>query len=276
MNYLEVKQVCKYLESIQQPHQFLVFNGKHQWPTESTLSEALTVLELYAMHDSLMPINSNSVTEYLDKTSRRIVSLKGSNCPDSLGSAYALSKQAIGALDGLIDLKQAKTVEEELLKNPSLQKYLADQSSIDKYELQKQEELVSSFGLKSEAWWNSEIKQLNDAVKTSTNVEKVNVSKRLLGYISLSCYGYVNGALHYKDWKTVAYFASIYRQVDPENPDCWYAIACLQANTEKPNEAISSLKNALKFGFSDYSKLKNDPLLNRLRGLDEFINLVRK
>ena len=86
----------------------------------------------------------------------------------------------------------------------------------------------------------------------------------------------MNGALHYHDWKAATYFTSIYRQVDPENPDCWYALACLQANTGKPVDAIESLKNAVKFGFSDFSKIQNDPLLSTLHGFPEFNGIARK
>ncbi len=153
-----------------------------------------------------------------------------------------------------------------------LQQYLKDQVSLEKYEVQKQKEFTSAFGSKPETWWNDEIKKLNNC---GVSV-KGDVSKRLLGFISLSCYSYVYRALHYQDWKALKYFTTIYKQVDPENPDFWYALACLQTNTGKPIDAIESLKHAIEFGFSDLSRIKNDPLLRTLHGLSEFDRITKK
>ncbi len=272
MNYLEVKQISDYLESSNQPHQLLVFNGKHQWPPESTISEAMDMLRLYAMKDSSALIDQRIVEEYLSSNYCRVNALKENICPDSLALAFAIAKRTCQVLDGLTNVENLKSNLEELSKNPILQQLLNENTLLERYESQKQKEFVAALGSKPEPWWNSEIKQLYDQRKGV----KVDVSKRLLGYISLSCYGYVNGALHQKDWNAAAYFTTIYRQVDPENPDCWYAIACLQANTGKPDDAVASLKSAIKFGLSDLSKISSDPLLNSLRGVKVFDGLTKK
>lgn len=276
MNYLEMKQLDDYLKSFHQPHQFLVFKGKHQWPPESVISESISMLELYAMKDSLIPLNKNYVSNFVINSNNRISDLMRGGCTDSLAFALMLSERNVQMLDGLTDITSTKLALEELKHNPELQKYLKDQLSLENYESQKQSEFVSSFGTKAAGWWKSEIKLLNDVVKSSSGVIKVDMSKRLLGYISLSCYGYVNRALNMQDWKAADYFTSIYLQVDPENPDSWYALACLQANTSKPKEAIESLRNAIKFGFSNFSKIKNDPLLKNLHNIQEFSSLTRK
>jgi len=221
-------------------------------------------------------VNKSIIDEYDLKNNNRIAILKHLNYPDSLAVAYLLSKRKFEMLGGLVDVGNAKSTMEELKQNPLLQQYLKEQSSMENYESQKQREYVSSFSGAPAVWWNSEIKHLYDAIKPSSSSLQINVSKRLLGYISLNCYGYVNGALHYRDWKAATYFTSIYRQADPENPDCWYALACLQANTGKHGDAIESLKNAIKFGFADFSKIQNDPLLITLQGLPEFKRITQK
>jgi len=276
MNYFEVKQFSNYLKSSNQPNQLLVFKGKHQWPPESTLAEAIDLLNLYAMKGSLIEKNKSFVDEYLQNSSRKITKLRNSNSADSLAKAYNLLSQNMELLDGLTDIKELKSSMDELANNAILKKYLDEQTLLESYESDKQKEFVSSFSIKPEAWWNGEIAKLTETSKSVKSNLKSDVSMRLMGFISLNCYGYVNSALHYQDWKTAKYFASIYQKVDPENPDCWYALACIQANTGKPNDALASVKNALKFGYTDYSKLKNDPLLIRLRGLDEFNAIIKR
>jgi hypothetical protein len=276
MNYLEMKQLSDYLESFHQPHQFLVFKGKHQWPPESIISEAISVLELFAMRDSLIPLNKNYVSNFVINSNNRVSDLMRGGYTDSLAIALMLSERNAQILDGLTDITSTQLVVEKLKRNTELQKYLKEQTSLENYESQKQSEFVSSFGTKPAGWWKNEIRFLNDAVKSSSGSLKADMSKRLLGYISLSCYGYVIRALNMQDWMAADYFTSIYLQVDPENPDCWYALACLQANTSKPKEAIESLRNAIKFGFSSISKIMNDPLLKNLHNIEEFNDLTRK
>lgn len=276
MNYLEMKQLSDYLESFHQPHQFLVFKGKHQWPPESVISESISMLELYAMKDSLIPLNKSYVSNFVINSNNRVSDLKKGGYTDSLAFALMLLERNAQMLDGLTDITSTKMALEELKHNPELQKYLKEQISMENYESQKQNEFVSSFGTKVAGWWKNEIKLLNDAVKSSSGGIKVDMSKRLLGYISLNCYGHVNRALNMQDWKAADYFTSIYLKADPENPDSWYALACLQSNTSKPKEAIESLRNAIKFGFSNSSKIMNDPLLKNLHNIQEFNSLTRK
>lgn len=269
MNYLEMKRLNNFMDSVGIQNQFIVFKGKHQWPNESTISEAITMLEIYEMQKSA--INKIITDEFLNTNTQRIQALKSYKNIDSLSIAYSIGNRTYQMLNGLIDVTNLKSTIDELNQDQLFQKYLKEQISIEKYEQNKQVEFSSSFGSKPDTWWSSEINQLNSERSGS----RADVSKRLLGYISLNCYGYVNGALHYQDWKSAKYFTSIYTKVDPENPDSWYALACLQANTGKKEDAVESLKNAIKFGLTDFSKIQNDPLLQVLRGLSEFRKLAK-
>jgi len=272
MNYLEMKKLNGTLDSLRIPNQFIVFKGKHQWPNESTVSEAITMLDIYATKELVIPKNSQLIANYLSSCKGRIETLRSFSNGDSLVLAYSIATRTIQTLEGVANSDEIKSVANELSAKLEVQKYFASQQQLEKYEELKQNEFMESFGSKPQTWWDVQIKQLN-AEKEGV---KRDVSKRLLGFISLSCYSYVNRALQNHNWEAAKYFTSIYCQVDPENPDGWYALACLQANIGKPNVAIESLKKAIQFGFSDISKLKTDPLLTNLRGLPEFANITKK
>lgn len=276
MNYLEVKRVDEMLKSFNIPSQLLVFKGKHQWPSEPVLDEAITMLELYAMKESLAQKNKIIIDEYQSSKSLRVRNLINSNSPDSLSQSLSILERSIDALDGLTNVDDMKSLLSEVKQNATLQNYLNEKQTIEKYEFEKQQEFATAFESKPDDWWKKEIAKLVESTNTSSENLKADVSKRLLGFISLNCYGYVNGALQYKDWKAADHFISIYQQVDPENPDSWYALACLQANTGKINEAILALNKAVHFGFTNYSKLRNDQLLNNLHNRPEFERLANQ
>jgi len=272
MNYLEMRKLNGMLDSLEIPNQFIVFNGKHQWPNESTISEAITMLEIYSMKESVIPKDLQKITDYLNSNKGRIEMLKSYGNTDSLALAFSISRRTIQILEGIANLEELKSTDSKLESNSEVRKYLGNQLELEKYEEQKQNEFIESFGSKPQTWWDDQIKQLNDE-KLGV---KGDVSKRLLGFISLSCYGYVNRALQSHNWETANYFTSIYSQVDPENPDSWYAMACLQANTNKAKDAIASLKKAISFGYSDFTKMKADPLLINLSSLPEFGEITKK
>ena len=161
MNFLETKQVCNYLATISQPHQFLVFEGKHQWPTESVLREAVEILDLWAMKDSFVQERKSSIDEYYNKSRGRIESLKRNSNDDSLALALSLSKRVVSVLNGLTDVKDVKDGIIALEKNQGLNDFLKEQLAIEKYEIQKQGEFLSAFGIQSDDWWHREIEQLN-------------------------------------------------------------------------------------------------------------------
>jgi len=270
MNYLEMKHLNSFLDSVQIPNQLITVRGKHEWPNESTISEAITMLELYAMPNP--PINKSIPNEYLNINQARIQNLKNFDSPDSLFLAYSIALRTYQTLNGMVNVESLKSTIDELAQKPTLQQHLEEIEKLERYESQKQKEYAAAFSSKPDTWWNAEINRLNNE-RTGL---KGDIAKRLLGYISLSCYSYVNGAMHYQDWKAAKSFTSIYIKVDPEIPESWYALACLQANTGKPDDAIESLKQAIKFGLSDFSKIQNDPLLRALRGLPEFNRMTKK
>jgi hypothetical protein len=272
MNYLEMRQLNSFMDSVKIPNQLITFKGKHQWPNESTISEAITMLEIYAMQDSYTPINKNIIEDYLRMNQSRIQNLINNNNSDSLGLAYSIAKRTYKTLNGAINIESLKTTIDDLSQNSLLKQYLKEKTSTELFEIKKQQEYASAFETKSETWWKKEIMILNEP----SSDFKRDVSKRLLGYISLRCYSYVNAAMRYQDWKAASVLTSIYIQVDPEIPESWYALACLQANTGRPSEAIESLRKAFKFGFSDLSKIQTDPLLKNIHGLAEFIELVKR
>lgn len=269
MNYLEMRQLNLLMDSVGIQNQLIVFNGKHRWPNESTINEAITLLSLDFSRNSE---DKTLASKYANQNLNRIKQLIDTKSADSIALALDMAKRTLQSVDGLIATDELKSTIEELSNNRSVVGYYKDKERLERYEFEKQKEFSTSFGSKSEVWWNNEIKKLNLGGASL----KEDVCKRLLGYISLSCYGYVNGALYYQDWKAAQYFISIYTQVDPENPDALYALACLQANTGKQKEAVESLKSAIRFGFTNFSKIQNDQLLMPIRGLDEYQKLIKK
>jgi dienelactone hydrolase len=276
MNYLEMKKLDELLESLKASAQLLVFDGKHQWPPKPVINEAMILLELFAMHDSLIPVNTSVVDSILHDNLKRVGSLTSGINSDSLAKAYYLLNMTIEMLDGLINISKPKAVMDNLMKYPEIRNYLIEQAAMEEYEQQKQQEFSGAFQSQSKQWWQKEFNKISeDTVGAKKKTEK-DLAIRLLGYVSLNCYGYVNMALQTQNWEALELFTEIYQQADPKNYYCYYALACLKANTGKNTEALECLKKSIQYGNKDIQKLKEDPFLKNLNGLPEFETLARK
>jgi len=275
MNYLEMKQTQANLQQLNAKSELLVFNGKHEWPPKSTLNEAFDILEFYKMKTDSKLINGDLIAKYLKNNLANADILKNYNRTDSLIKAFVILKKTIAVLDKIGDISKAKEKLDEIANNTEIKKYLNEEKELEIYEARKQQEFLSAFDSKNDAWWNNELKLLDIGCNNS-NMLISNTSYRLKAHISLSCYSYSMRALQTQNWKLASLFTHIYQKVDPENPDCYYALACLYANINQKEKAIEALKTAIKYGFSNLSKMQNDALLSSLHGLAEFDNLINK
>ena len=138
MNFFEMRQLNSFMDSVGIQNQFIVFKGKHEWPKESTLSEAVTMLEIYAMPNP--PLNRNFAEEYLSKNLIRIQQLKENNNSDSLTLSYSIAKRTYQMLAGLVNVESLKATIDELIKQPELQKYFKEKASLELFESKKQRE----------------------------------------------------------------------------------------------------------------------------------------
>lgn len=273
MNYLELKKTDEILQNLNAKSYFILFDGKHEWCPQSVLDESVTIFEIQAMKEQLIAVNKNIINDYINGNIKIASLLNKTKNTDSLIKAYIILNRTIKVTDKLCDISKLKTLFSEISQNTELQEYIKQQKQLENYENQKQQEFMYAFENKQDAWWNTELKKL-DADSKDLNSLKSNMAKRLNGYISLSCYGYSNRALQTQNWKYAELFTHIYQKVDPENPDCYYALACLYANTNQHQKAIESLKTAIKYGFSNRNKLQNNPMFNQLHGKIDFDNLL--
>lgn len=91
--------------------------------------------------------------------------------------------------------------------SPDLQRVLA-------LEQQNKQVYIQAFQSKDLNWWKQEIASLNLKKKDEL------IYERLLGFISLACYSYANGALQQNNLPLAEHILSIYALADPGNKDC--------------------------------------------------------
>ena len=276
MNYLEVKQLDSVLNiwpAIK--HQFIQFDGTHKWPPIPVLEQAINTFELYGMRENRVKVNNSAINTFKQNNIAKIQNLEKTNNIDSLAKAFRIINNTLNALQGLTDLSDLQKIHSEMLTNATLTNYLKNVEITEQQESIIQRGYAQQYTVKSIDWWTNEIKKLINMANNKSNSLESHSCKRLLAFISLISYSYVNSAIAQQNWGAANHFLQIYGMADPENPDYYYFKACAEANTGKQTQAIETLKTAMKFGFTSKQKLTNDPLLEPIRHIQGFEELLK-
>jgi hypothetical protein len=265
MNYLEMKQLDYELNNYTVRHQFYVFDNKHQWPPATMLQKAILNLELMNMADEKIEKNVVLIDSIFKATNLIIKNLIASENTDSLLAAKNEIDNAMMAFKDLKDLSDLELLYDKISGNIQLQQLLKNTKLIEEKESKEQQKYSSALPVQSIGWWKDEINLLNRQKLSKEQLAQSRSVSRLLAFISLMSFSYVNSSINQNDWQSAGHLLKIYGMADPENPDYHYFNACYLANVGKMTEAYESLKMAVKFGFADKQKLANDPLLEGLR-----------
>jgi hypothetical protein len=268
MNYLEMAELEENLKHTSMRHYFLVFEGKHKWPPEGLISEAVFWLETNAMRDKIITKNLEQINHFIDDNNNLIKKYKSNK---NVHELYATYNKMAAFLKGLSDVSTYESGADSMLKIPALKKELELSKSLQMKEQEKQQLYQEAFQNKELNWWKTEIKQLDQEIQKGGQESLMN--KRLMAYISLAAFSYTNYSLRSRDYGTAAKFLFIYGSSDPENPDYHYFSAVYFANTNDSKKAIESLKKAIGYGYTDFGKLRQEPAFANLQGIPGFEEL---
>ena len=100
------------------------------------------------------------------------------------------------------------------------------------------------------------------------------MNQRLLAYISLASYSLSNQALKQNNFNAARQALLLYKLSDPENSERPFLAACMYSKLNLPDSAIYSLREALKLGLKDRTKLESEESFSVLRNTTEFRQLL--
>jgi len=94
--------------------------------------------------------------------------------------------------------------------------------------------------------------------KTEQDVYTQDMYRRIKGFWGIACYSLCKQAVSEQNAEALNKIVSIYRLLEPENSDMFYFSAFPLFWKGNSEAALSSLRKALKAGFSDRNQLKKD------------------
>ena len=269
-NMTEMKNLDKSLETSGLRHQFIIFNGIHEWCPVEIFNQAFQWILINEMEDKMIPLNNALVDEINNSYQKQI---KESEAKGDKYDAVILYKQLISFLGGIIDVSSFKRSMDSLNNTSDVKMIMQQKEEMEKKESAQQQEYASEITTKDLSWWTNEVRQLNSLSKQG-NEEKYQMNKRLLGFLSLVAYSQSNNALNSNQLDKSENFIKLYAIIDPPNSEHSYMMATLYAKRNEVDKVFQSLNEAVKLGFDDVDRLNNDPVLSKLKSNKSFEDVV--
>ncbi len=239
---------------------FLVrFAGTHEWPPAPVFEDAFRWFAFNAMRDTLIPRNDTLIGSFLQKTENL---LHSSPPPGPLEKEYLLSKITT-FLQGLAPTAPYEKELQQLRASGAFRKAQEDFATLLLEEKGLEQYYLKNFPDKSAGWWKNEIIKMDRRIAESTG-ERRNSYLRVKHYLSLAAFMQTEAALkrHLPDESKK--YLSLYKLLDPENPDVWLFDAVYHAQRGEQDAARASLKKAKTLGFSDAARISRWPELKEV------------
>lgn len=266
-NYTDMKKQNNDMDAMQLRHQLLTFDGKHEWPPVDVLQEAISGIELDAMRKQAITMRQELVNEFVEKSNLKISMLEKSGLTYDLYHHY---HKMINFLEGLYNVQAYTKKADDISKTPSYALQAKSKTDAETKEAVIKQQYVQLLQEKDENWWSNEINAINKRIKGGTNKEETLAQKRILNYLSLAAYMYANSAINQNNTDAAIHFLNLYKIIDPPNSEPSYLLAEMYATKGDNTTALSFLKDAVRLGFIDTSRMEHDQKLDRLKDIPEF------
>ncbi len=270
-NYLEMKNLEDRLNSLGMKNLFLVYPGIHALPPPEMFKKAFEFMMLDAMRKHVIPVNQSLIDSVkTDYDQIRLHAQKDHHCMQQLKADQTLVKN----LKGLTDIAFYQKEIKHLSASRKCQNQLKRDAALNATEGEFQQQYAESMSSRDAAWWKHEILNIYKKKKASKYEDEKLMNQRLLNYLSLMSYLYANGSLKNGQMDETKKFLMMYQMVDPNNSEVYFIKAEYYALINQNAKVFESLQDALKHGFKDAYRIKNNSYFQKLRSSEKFNQIL--
>ena len=256
MNLTDLETFNSDLDPTRTRHHFILFDGKHEWAFENSMSVAFAGLQLDAMQKALIPKDEILIRHYIESSKAKIQSY--SNVKELL-KVDQECKLSISYLDGLNNDagRWFKEKMASLANNALYQKQLQEQKNILVQEQNLKAEYMQHFQMIDMHYWIQIVKDLQN--KSSKISAERGMYRRLLAYLSLAFYSLSNRMISSDANVEARHYVELYKIADPSNSEAWYFSAILHAREKNEPAVEKDLVKATELGFTDETRMMQQP-----------------
>ncbi|HUX53585.1 MAG TPA: hypothetical protein VMV56_04170 [Williamwhitmania sp.] len=229
-------------------------NASHGWPDSLMLTNELGFLRLSCQAEDIPSLPKLQLKRYCQNQQLRIDSLQQNG--NFLKAELVASNMA--TTEPFNDDKTFTTSYNELKSN---QGYTSQLTRLEKYlqfEISVRQPYLNAFQSKDTLWWKNEIKTLAEKINTEQDSYAKDTYRRIQGFLGIACYSFCKQAIGEQNAEALNKILSIYRMLEPENPDMFYFSAFPYLWKGENEATLAMLQKAINAGYTDRNQLNKD------------------
>ncbi len=253
-NFMETAQYLFQEQSTPDNLKIELTSASHSWPDSPILANAFGFLRLSCQTADIPSLPKPLLKIYCQNQQSRIDSL--SHQGDFL-KAVLVARNMSSTAPFNNDPAFASTCN-VLKTNPS---YISQLNRLEKclnFEISARQPYLEAFQTKDTLWWRNEIRTSEEKIKTEQDSYTRDTYRRIKGFWGIASYSLCKQAIKEQNPEALNKILSIYRMLEPENPDMFYFSSFTYLWSGNNGTTLSLLKKAIEAGFSDRSQLKKD------------------
>jgi len=280
MNYMEMYDLGRKLDSLRINSEIRVFEGGHDWPSSNILQEAVEWMEIQAMNKGLKEKNTGFINSrfLIKKQKAEMLWDKGRLIESVLIYGYLIkdfprNPSATKIKETLDSLK--KTAEySKAVKNFNRNRTL---------ELETQSDLVTILytQIRAESLPDTVRYLLANKIRLLKNMEtgkdssRQVIASRVRMLVSTICYETGKNLLTVKKYKgaTICYQVGV--MIDPPNKSMQYQLAKAYAYNNETDKSFVSLEKAIRMGIDSRKLIESEPAFLILKNQKRYVELLK-
>jgi hypothetical protein len=254
-NYHEVRNSYPLLNAAGIHYYILEFPGIHAWPGADIIHDVLLWFEFDDYRRNPAHKQKATVDGYLAEIRRQVDQQEQQH--DIFGAAGTCTK-GISFLSGITKTGSLKRKLAGLQKTAEFKESERQANDALELEIRLQQGYQLALRERDTLWWKNEVRGLNEKISRGDNSELQPVYNRIKSFISIASYSNCNNSLRQNDLSMAEKYISVYRIVDPGNPDVLYFNAWFLSKSGQGKAAADSFRKAVSMGFTDFKKARQE------------------
>ena len=260
MNMTELVSLDGELDKTRTRHRLLFFDGKHEWAPEPIMRTAFIGWQLDAMEQKLIPRDAAFIDGWVAKSKARVALFVRKN---RFIEAWQECRLSVAFLTGLADLDWFRQRSAAIEATAGYRQQRQLEQRLLATEQQTKAGYMQHFQQPDMGYWTKTIDALR--LKAAAKTVESGMYQRLLAYLSLAFYSISNQLINAGQNDAARQFTGLYKLADPTNSEAWYFSAILDAREGNKTAAISDLQTAVRYGFNDKRRLRQQPEFQQQR-----------
>jgi len=178
----------------------LSFKGKHEWPNNDLLLFAIN----YVKNDTKSFNYSELMNEFVE--------LQKHN------EQYAAFKK-IEAINKIFSTDETKADFDNFISSESFKAYIGNFEKSLQQEFDRNNRLANSVLTENWEWWNKQINEIDETIKSSNNQLEKASYQRTRAYLGIVMYSVTSREINNQGSKKIEKYLKIYEKLAPDNPD---------------------------------------------------------